>query len=407
MTFFITKILVPVLVLGFLIFVHELGHFLVAKWRKVGVLRFSLGFGPSLWSYQRGETRYQISAIPLGGYVQMIGERPDADQYVHLLYPKESDSDEVQTNDKDEQSEELTTEERLAQLPPEVKELINDRSRWFIEKSLWERTAIVFAGPLFNFLFAIIFIMASSLIYGEAVIDGTPTIGEVLPKSPAEISGLQVNDKIVNINGLMVSDWNEMAKNILYSDGEDLRLTIERDQTRFDMSVTPKVGEIPTRQGTTEKIYRIGIKPRVMRESVSIGQAFVLGVMRTTRITYLTIDGIIGMFRGSISPKEIHGPLFIFDTASEYARRGLEDLLIFMTVLSVSLAVLNLLPIPILDGGHLMFFAIEAIFGPVSLRKRELAQQCGMFLLLLLMVFAFHNDFTQWSERPSAIAGRE
>ena len=365
----------PIFVLGALIFVHELGHFLVAKWCGVGVLKFSVGFGPVLWKFRRGETQYQLSAIPLGGFVRMIGDLP-RDTEIDL-----------------EEDEELLRED-YGELfdEPETRALIQDRKRWFIEQNLWKKSAIVFAGPLFNFIFAIFVVFLSTLLYGQQSIDERPVIGGILAASPADKAGIQAGDEFVSIDGKMINAWEEAAETIRNGDGSQIEIAIRRDGEPVNISLTPQEKTIPGIDGQPENVFLIGIEPNLVYKSVGFFDAVKNGFVWTFTVTARTYTGLWGMFTGLVSPKDLAGPLFIIGEAGNQAERGMDYLLFFMAILSVSLAVLNLLPIPVLDGGHLMFFALEAIFGPISFRKKEVAQQFGILVLISLMVFAIHND---------------
>lgn len=368
------SVLIPLGVFCVLVFVHELGHFLFAKWNNVGVFEFAIGFGPLLVSKQWGETKYSLRLIPLGGYVKMVGEDPRALD---------------------------ATEEELAEMTPQEQALIRDRSKWFSLKGLRPRAAIVFAGPLFNFVFAWVVAITSFTIYGQLIPVTDAVIGDVLPGHPAEQSGLKAKDKVQLINDVPVTSWEDLALRIRKSGGETLTLKVERslagEVTTLDVVVkgSKERSEIDYLRGRPEgdTDYRIGILPDLRREPVGFGDAIISGSLQTVGITVMTAKGIWGMIVGSISTKNIAGPIFIFSEADRSAKRGLEHLMDFMIMLSIGLAVLNLLPVPVLDGGHLLFFAFEAIRGkPVEIRVRELATQVGVFLLLLLMMFAVSND---------------
>ncbi|OGB92176.1 MAG: RIP metalloprotease RseP [candidate division NC10 bacterium RIFCSPLOWO2_02_FULL_66_22] len=438
-------ILTAVVVLGVLIFVHELGHFLVAKRSGVGVLKFSLGFGPKLIGIKRGETEYLLSAFPLGGYVKMIGEDPG-----------------------DESAEAA------------------DLKRSFSRKGVGTRARIILAGPAANLLLPVaifwgIFTFAgqpyflpivgtpekdspaaqAGLAAGDEVkaLDGRPIarwdeikaavqassgralrltlvrsgqtvemsvtpramktrdvfgqeieawdlglhpllstrIGQVLPGQVAQQAGLQIRDRIVALDGTPVAEWEQLAKAIHASPGRAVRLTVERGGQRFDVTVTPQ----PTKQRTAtgeEEIGLIGIGPAPESQYRRLNPlaALTAGLKNTVDLSVLIVQGFVKLVEGKISPKTIGGPILIGQMAGEVAQRGPVELLSFTALLSINLAILNLLPIPILDGGHLMFSLIEWFRGkPVSLRKREIAQQVGLVLLVGLMIFAFYNDISR------------
>ena len=344
-----------IILLGVLIFVHELGHFLVAKWSGVGVLKFSLGFGPRLVGRKMGETEYILSAIPLGGYVKMLGESED--------------------------------EEDL---------LPGDEERSFLNQPLFKRMAIVTAGPLFNFLFAI---FAFALVYAIGVSTPTSRIGAV--QGAALDAGMRTGDIIIAINDREISRWSELASAVNESNGERLKIRIDRENKGhriFEIYVVPQLVTSKNVFGEEIDTYRIGVAisdETVVERKGPVG-ALVAGIQQTWGWTKLTCLGIVKMLQGVVSPKELGGPILIAQMAGSQARKGLVPFIFLMAVLSVNLGVLNLLPLPVLDGGHIAFFLIEAATGrPVSMRSREIAQQVGFFLLILLMIFVFYNDIAR------------
>jgi regulator of sigma E protease len=341
-------ILWAVLVLGVLIFVHELGHFLVAKRAGVSVLKFSLGFGPKIAGFTRGGTEYLLSAIPLGGYVKMLGEDP--------------------------------------------KEEVADLERSFSAKPIGWRSLIILAGPGSNFLLAI-------AIFWVVFMVGVPTlttkVGEVMEGFPAREAGLLRGDRIVAIEGQPIEKWEELAKQIHQSPGRPVRLTVEREGQRFDLAVAPKATKQKNLFGEEQEIGLLGIAPaeEFLTERTNPITAFGRAVYKTYDLSVLILITFGKLLQGVVPAKTIGGPLLVAQMAGEQARLGILNLLFFTALLSINLAILNLLPIPILDGGHLFFALIEAARGkPVSLKKREMAQQVGLVLLVALMIFAFYND---------------
>jgi len=339
-----------IILLGVLIFVHELGHFLVAKWSGVGVLKFSLGFGPKLVGRKFGETEYVVSIIPLGGYVKLLGE---------------SEEDE---------------------LSPE------DEERSFQKQSVLKRMGIVAAGPLFNFLFAII---AFSLIYSIGVPVSTSKVGSVLEKSAALSAGIQKGDRIIGIDGKDVSRWAELVDIISKSNGRQMKFTIDRNNKVHDIYVIPEAVKVKNIFGEEIQSYKIGIaiSSETIIERLNPFLALAEGADRTWWFTKLTFLTIVKIIQRVVSPKTLGGPILIAQMSGEYAKQGLIPFIFFMSVLSINLGVLNLLPIPVLDGGHLFFYLIEIITGKeINVKWREISQQLGFFLLILLMIFVFYND---------------
>ncbi len=433
-----TKMLAFIGGLAALIFVHELGHFLVARKCGVVVEKFSLGFGPKIFGYTSGETEYLLSAIPLGGYVKMKGEDYETDS--------------------------LKQEGSFAGAP------------------VLHRLAIAFAGPLFNILFAI-------AIYWVVYLAGVQTLGLVTgtirPESPALAAGLEIGDKVVQIDGKPVKYWDQLQKIVHTSPGKSLDFQVERNSSLLNFAITPVSEETTDLFGDKKTVGLIGITPlvrnityvkedsaahkaglkvgdqllkvndqpifgwgdlkpaavdqpgkelnfHVLREGQEIivpvtpepkevedekGKKVNIGVIgigmsgvmveesygvfgaigrsfqETGRLIYLIAVSIKKMVVGSIPADSIGGPILIFQIYGEQAEQGFNELIRLTALLSINLGLLNLLPIPVLDGGHIFFFLIEMVKGkPLSERSRERAQQVGMFMLLSLMIFAFYND---------------
>jgi regulator of sigma E protease len=343
-----------VVVLGVLIFAHELGHFLVARLFGVGVEKFSLGFGPRIAGKTVGRTDYRISAIPLGGYVKMVGEDPDSD------------------------------------IDPE------DLPYSFTHKHVFKRICIVAAGPFFNMLLALVIFYGIFQVVGLHVLE--PVIGRVAEATPAAAAGIRSGDRISAIDGIPVDRWEDMARLISESGGRALKIDIVRDGTPVMVIATPQ--RQPSKNIFGEDIDRymlgIGSAGEVTVVRLNPIEALAHGVSQTYQITALTVTSVVKLIQGAISTKTIGGPIMIAEMAGQQAREGVVSLLFFTALISINLAILNVLPIPVLDGGHLMFFFLEAVRGrPVSIRVREVAQQAGMFVLLMLMVFVFYNDITR------------
>ena len=368
-------------VFSVLVFVHELGHFLLAKWHGVGVLEFAIGFGPVIWKKRVRETTYAIRAIPLGGFVRMVGDDPRA-----VL---QADRDGALPPDPSGLSD------------PEIDRLYSNPECWFLKKRYWPKVQIVFAGPLFNFLFAFVVSALSLYMYGKALPIEESVIGDVVQEQVADKAGLRAKDRVVAVDGVPVSRWDDLAERIRTSGGRELVLEVQRagdgasvDTLKIPVTPVAERNELDIVSGSTEApAFRIGIRADSSRTPVGIGEALMLGALHVVGICEMTLRGTWAMIVGEISTKQIAGPVFIFKQAGESAGKGLEAMFGFMIFLSVSLGLLNLFPIPILDGGHLVFFTIEAITRrPLHLRVREFASQVGMVLLLALMFLALRND---------------
>ena len=348
-----TNIFAFIIVLGVLIFFHELGHFLVARLFGVGVEKFSLGFGPRVFGKKIGITDYRVSAIPLGGYVKMVGEEPDTE------------------------------------IDP------NDIPISFTHKHVFKRILIVAAGPFFNFLLAAVIFFVMFQIYGIFVLK--PSVGSVLDGKPAQKAGLMKGDIIVAIDGTRVERWEEMAHLIALSDGRKIQVTVRRGSSEFGVSIVPEL-KIDKIFGVEIKSYIIGIGSGSdgFVKKLNPFQAFSESISETWKWTKRTVTGVARLIKGTESVKTIGGPILIAQIAGHYAKQGVVSLSYFIAMISITLAIINFLPIPVLDGGHLLFFFIEAVTGrPVSVKVREVAQQAGMFILLMLMIFVFYNDITR------------
>lgn len=349
-----TMIISAVVVLGVLIFVHELGHFLVAKWCGVGVEKFSLGFGPKLFGLRKGETEYLVSAFPLGGYVKMVGESDES---------------------------ELSGEQRL---------------RSFLGKPPLVRIAIVAAGPLFNLIFAWLLVILVHLIGLPTL---APTVGEALPGKPAERAGIRSGDVIRSIGGVGIERWEDIAAAISRSKGGRIEIRVARGADELTFTLEPEMREGKNLFGepVTQPVIGIVSAKKVTTQRYPLHRSIVLGTEKTGEIIRITILSIVKLIERVVPLDSVGGPIMIAKMAGEQAQQGGVSFLMFMALLSINLGILNLLPVPILDGGHLFFYSWEFIFRrPVSMRAREIAQQVGLFLLISLMILAFYNDIMRY-----------
>jgi regulator of sigma E protease len=377
-------VIYALIVLGILIFVHEFGHFIVAKLFNVKIEKFSLGFGPKLFGKQIGETEYLISAFPLGGYVKMFGEGGviEGGEEHHKA------AEDAIGDTRDEESGELT------EAPRALTEA--EKARSFAHKPPLARIAIVMAGPVFNLVFAwLIFIVLCMM--------GVPTvtakIGEAIKDKPAAKAGVLKNDVVTSINGKKVSQWDEIAGHIASGKGQPIVLTVKRDGRDMQFTMTPEPRISKNLFGESIKGHAIGIAAagEIVTEKSNPFQAVVKGSVQTWKVIDLTIMSLVKMIQRVVPMDSVGGPIMIAKMAGETAQMGASSFLAFMALLSINLGVLNLLPVPVLDGGHLFFFFCELIIGrPVSQKVREYAQQVGLFLLLGLMVLAFYNDIIRY-----------
>lgn len=347
-----------ILVLGLLIFVHEFGHFIFAKLFGVRVLKFSLGFGPKIVGKMVGETEYVISAFPLGGFVKMFGENPDEQ---------------------------------------EVRE--TEKSVSFSHKPVWQRFLIVFAGPVFNLAFSVLLFFMVFAFLGIPTSVDTTRVGKVNAKSPAAQGGLLENDLILRINERETFVWDDVLEGVKGSDGKQLIIEVQRGSDKVQLTVTPAIDAVKNVFGeVVEQRFMIGIKKAdemVWQES-SLYSSLENAFLQTWMYISLTAVGFAKIVQRVVPASELGGPILIAQIAGEQMRAGWVNLIYFMSLLSVNLGLLNLLPIPVLDGGHLAFLTIEGLRRkPLNMRVQIIAQQVGIGLLGTLMIFVFYNDIAR------------
>lgn len=349
-------LLAVVFVFSILIIIHELGHFIVAKRNGVRVEVFSIGFGPKLCGVKWGDTEYKISAIPLGGYVKMAG-----------IVDESMD---------------------MAGVKGEPWE--------FLSKTIWQRFKIISAGPFMNFVLAWVIFIGVFLV-GVPVL--STKIGEIKPGYPAAQIDLRTNDQILEINGMKTRKWEDLVQVIYKNPDREISLKVKRDAEVFDVKVTPKAEKTTDLFGREHVVGLIGIMPtsEIQTEKLNPIKAGWRGTMHTLEFTALTYKGLWLLVTGQVSVKNLGGPLMIAQLAGKEAKQGFLSLFYFIALISINLAVLNFLPIPILDGGHCLFLLLEKIKGsPVSVKSQDLMQKVGLVLLLALILFATYNDILRF-----------
>jgi regulator of sigma E protease len=351
-------------VLTVLVFVHELGHYLIARRNGVRIEVFSIGFGPELFGWNdRSGTRWKVSTIPLGGYVKMFGDNDPTSSFGST---------------------------RLGEMT------LAEREVSFHHKRLLQRAAIVGGGPLANFLFAIITLAVLFATYGQPF---TPAeVGQVQPSSAAEKGGMKVGDTIADINGTKIDRFEDVQQIVRLNPGEPMTIVVRRDGELVTLHVTPARTEMTDRFGDRHEFGLLGISRNgveyVKRNPVTaIAQAF----SETWNLSASTLQAMWQIIIGTRGSDELGGPLRIAQMSGEIAQTGVVPLLWFMSVLSINLGLINLFPVPVLDGGHLLFYAAEAIRGkPLGQRAQEYGFRIGLALVLTLMVFATWNDLLHW-----------
>lgn len=353
-----------ILMLGPLVVLHELGHYLVGRWFGVGAEAFSVGFGKEIAGYtdKRG-TRWKLSMLPLGGYVQFKGDMnpaslPDPD------HPPEPDA--------------------------------------FQTQALWKKALIVAAGPVTNIIIAVAIFAAFFMAFGKPVDTdrtGETVISAFSEESPAREAGLRVGDRVAAIDGDEVDSYEDLVLTVMLYAGEELDVTVERDGSMMTIPITTLAVEEADEFGNVSTVGKIGVYGSPVdfaRESVGPLEAVVLGWDRCVQITDMMITGIGQIVTGQRSVKEMGGPITIAKVSGERLSLGWLDFITFVALISLNLAFINLLPIPALDGGHLAFYAVEAIRRkPASARSQELAFRTGMAIVLALMLFVTIIDIAK------------
>ncbi|MGE0714081.1 MAG: RIP metalloprotease RseP [Alphaproteobacteria bacterium] len=348
--------------LTILVFVHELGHYWVARRSGVRIEVFSIGFGPELFGWNdRAGTRWKFSVLPLGGYVKMFGDAGAASTPGDGL-------------------DRMTAEERAVS---------------FHHKRLAARAAIVAAGPAANFLFAVVVLAGLFMTQGQPFTP--PEVGTVAAGSAAEAAGVRPGDRIVEVDGSRIERFEEVQQIVRLNQGTPLAVAVMRDGKRVELQATPRVVEIHDRIGGTQRLGMLGIG-RSGVEFVRRGpvDALVAGFDETASLTVGTLTAVWQMVSGARTADELGGPLRIAQMSGEATRAGIAGFLWFAAILSINLGLINLFPIPMLDGGHLLFYAAEAVRGkPLGERAQEYGFRIGLALVLTLMIFATWNDLVQ------------
>ncbi|MBI4597568.1 MAG: RIP metalloprotease RseP [Candidatus Omnitrophica bacterium] len=343
--------IISIFILGILVIVHEAGHFVVARCAGVRVLRFSMGFGPRLLTWTRGHTEYAVSAIPLGGYVKMAGEQGEERQHQPWEY---------------------------------------------LSKPIATRGLIVFAGPFVNYLVALVSLWAVFVIgYPELL----PVVGKLVPQMPAALAGLQPDDRIASVDGQPLASWEQMTKIIARSPERPLAFVIQRQQATFSVAITPKAKSLTDFLGQTKTVGQIGISPSGAFQSTRLAPfaAATRAVTQQNEWLQQTLMALLSMVTGRLSVRDsVTGPIGIVMLTSEAVKLGISPVLFLVSLFSLSLAVFNLFPIPILDGGHLLFLALEQLRGrPISLKVQERSAQVGFALLMSLVLVVCANDLSR------------
>ena len=364
LTTFLAYAIPFIFVLTIVVFFHELGHFMVARWCGVKIDAFSVGFGREIFGwYDRKGTRWKVAMIPLGGYVKFAG---------------------------DENAASVPNPELIAAMSEE------ERRSTFIAKPVWQRMAVVVAGPVANFILSIVIFAAVFMLFGRVVT--TPLVDKVEPNSAAAAAGLQQGDLITAIDGDAITTFQDLQRVVSMSAGEKLLLDVRRDGQVLEVSVTPQLKEIKDRFGNPQQVGILGVarspKPEDYK-TIHYGPVSALGegARQTYYVVAQTVGYLVKVVQGRESADQLGGPIRVAQVSGEVATLGFVPLLTLAAILSVSIGFLNLLPIPMLDGGHLAYYVAELIRGkPLSERVQDIGFRIGMAVVLLLMIFATWND---------------
>ncbi|MCB9944641.1 MAG: RIP metalloprotease RseP [Geminicoccaceae bacterium] len=352
---FVTYVIPFVVILSVVVFIHEYGHYWVARRNGIKVETFSIGFGQEIFGFNdRHGTRWKVSWIPLGGYVKMLGDADATSATADAATAEDPDS--------------------------------------FPAKTVWQRMAVVVAGPAANFIFAI------AVLAGLFMISGRPytpaVVAEIRDGSPAAEAGLLPEDRIVAVDGAAISSFQDLQEYVRPAAEMPLLFTVRRGDTQFDVTVTPALEEIEDRFGQVHRVGLVGITSNSIEfRTSSPGMAVFEAVSETGKMVVGTLKALGEMIVGSRSADELGGPLRIAQMSGEIAQDGLVPAIWFTAVLSINLGLINLFPIPMLDGGHIVLYTIEAARGrPLTERSQEIAFRVGLAMVLSLMVFATWND---------------
>ena len=403
---FTTDLLLPFLVvITVLVFVHELGHYLVARWNGVKIEAFSVGMGPELFGFNdRHATRWKFCIFPIGGYVKMFGDadpfsRPAKEAVADALAEERAQATQgtqgTQGTQEDQEGQELNKTQSWA--GGTLRAMSNEeRNLSFHHKRVGQRFAIVLAGPMANFIFTIAVLFGMLLFIGQAMTP--PVIGEVIADSPAEAAGLQVGDRILSVDGAPVERFQDLQRIVQIALDREMIFVVERAGREISMPLTPAFIEVEDITGRTIRTPRIGIAASGTEfVKLSIPAAAIGSVQETWEIGALTLRAVGQIITGRRGTEELGGPIRIAELSGKMAEGGAPSLLWFMAVLSLNLGLINLFPIPVLDGGHLVFYSYEWLRGkPMPVKAQEIGYRIGLVLVLALFVFVFWNDLSHY-----------
>ncbi|MBE8951431.1 MAG: RIP metalloprotease RseP [Quinella sp. 3Q1] len=341
----ILTIAAAVFVFGLLVLVHEFGHFITAKMTGMRVDEFAIGFGPKIISRKYGETVYSLRAVPLGGFNDIAGMDPDNN---------------------------------------------TAGERGFCAKPVFSRMVVILAGATFNFILPIVLFFGIYATLGAGKPATEPVIGDVIQGMSAEKAGLQAGDRILSVDGQVVTTWKDFTDKLRSVEaGQDISLRYKRDEKISEVTLSPTYNE-------QEQRVLVGVQSLIVYEPKTLGESFTLAIERTEEITVYMLDSIATLFKKPEQTENLAGPIGIVQMSGQVAERGFIPLLNFAALLSINLGIINLLPVPVLDGGHFVNLFIEAVRGkPLGAKAVAYTQRVGIALLLMLMLFATKNDLVR------------
>lgn len=427
MVIHLSTVIAFIVIFGALVFFHELGHLIFAK--RAGILcrEFAIGFGPKIFSHKRNETVYTIRLLPIGGFVRMAGEDPEMIELkpghrVGLLFGEDKKVGKIILNNKEKFPDALVIEvekadlehdlfvkgyeagsdtEELKTFPISPKAVFMENGtesqiapydRQFSSKSIGQRTMAIFAGPMMNFILAIVVFIIIALFQGMP--SDKPVLGELATDGSAIEAGLKQGDVVQSIEGAEISSWSDVVEIIQKNPENELEFLIHRGEDTLEIPVTPDKREVELEGGTSQTIGIIGVYAPIEKDPL---KAFLYGFQETYTWTKEIIFAVGKLVTGQFSIDALAGPVGIYESTSIVAQSGIWYLMRWAAVLSINLGIMNLLPIPALDGGRLMFFAVEAVRGkPIDPQKEGLVHFIGFALLMLLMLVVTWNDIQRF-----------
>ncbi|KKE78400.1 RIP metalloprotease RseP [Oceanobacillus caeni] len=416
-----TTVIAFIFMFGLLVFVHEWGHMIFAKRAGMLVREFAIGFGPKIFSFTKNETLYTIRLIPAGGYVRVAGEDPEIIElkpghHIGLEFNEYGKVDKIIVNNKSKhpnarvievervdldheliiEGYEMDEDERLVFkvdrkaffIMDERKTQIAPYDRQFASKSAGQKAMQLFAGPMMNFILAIILFLIIGLVHGVPVDEAK--MGEIQPNTPAEQAGLMANDEIIKIEDTTITTWEEFTTIVRENPGEELSMTVLRNGEEKTLNIVPKEGEAINEKGETITIGQIGVRQAFEKSMIGTVK---YGFEQTYTITKMVLTNLGMLITGQVPLEILSGPVGIYDATDQVVQSGFISLIMWTAMLSVNLGIVNLVPLPALDGGRLLFVGIEKLRGkPVPPEKEGVFHFIGFALLMLLMIVVTWND---------------